>query len=612
MLAARTLIVAALAAVSAAGPSTAAAAAPAESAAARAILPPELPWHGKSRALMVPPSDPWATPAERSGLTETPRYDETVAWLRKLVAAAPQLRMLSLGKSPEGRDLWLVIASREGAASAAELRRNGRPTLFAQAGIHAGEIDGKDAGLMLLRDLTVGGTKSALLERANFVLVPIYNVDGHERFHAFTRINQRGPKEGGWRTTARNLNLNRDYAKLDAPETRMMVAALQEFAPELYFDLHVTDDTDHQYDITFGHNWPTAYSPNIGRWLEEVLTPAANADLRAMGHIPGPLIQLVDALDPGKGLLPAFGPQRFSTGYGDARHLPTVLVEDHSLKPYPQRVLGDYVLLESALRLLGREAESLRRAVRADQERRPAEIVLAWTAPAQASRTIELLGIEWRVSESPVSGGPRIAYTGRPQTRSAPIFDQTVPVLSVRRPRAYWVPPAWTEVIERLRLHGIRFERQEQPRTVAVEMLRARDPKLQPQAFEGRVGVEASFDAERREEIYPAGSVRVPTDQPLGDLAILLLEPAAPDSFFSWGFFSEILQPTEYVEGYVMEPMAERMLAEDPALRLEFERKLTAEPEFAKDPRARLQWFYLRTPFADERARLYPVGRELE
>src|SRR5687768_12218843 len=150
MLAVRTLFVAVIAAAGVAAPLAAAAATPMESAAGRAILPPELPWSGKSRALIAPASDPWVTPAERSGLAETPRYDETIAWLRKLVAAAPQLRLLSLGKSPEGRDLWLVIASREGAASAAELRRNGRPTLFAQAGIHAGEIDGKDAGLMLL------------------------------------------------------------------------------------------------------------------------------------------------------------------------------------------------------------------------------------------------------------------------------------------------------------------------------------------------------------------------------------------------------------------------------------------------------------------------------
>ena len=152
-----------------------------------APLPPAIPWNGASRGLVVPATDPWVTPAERGQLRTTPRYDETVAYLKKLVAAAPQLRMVSIGKSGEGRDLWMVIASKERAFTPEALRRNGKPTLLAQGGIHAGEIDGKDAGLMLLRDLTVRGTKRELLDGANFLFVPIFNVDGHERFTRFTR-----------------------------------------------------------------------------------------------------------------------------------------------------------------------------------------------------------------------------------------------------------------------------------------------------------------------------------------------------------------------------------------------------------------------------------------
>ena len=287
------------------------------SAASReAILPPERPWSGKSRELVRPASDPWATPAEASGLTATPRYDETVAWLRRLVAASSVLDMVSLGKSPEGRDLWLVVASKERAFTPEALRAAGKPTLFAQAAIHAGEIDGKDAGMMLLRDLTVGGTKRGLLDRANFLFVPIFNVDGHERFSAFTRINQRGPREAGWRTTARNLNLNRDYAKLDAPEMRHLVRALDAWPVDLYYDLHVTDGTDYQYDLTYGHNWPTAWSPSIAAWLENTLLPGADALLRAQGHLPGRFVQLVDHEDPAQGAPPLVRQRRASRTAG--------------------------------------------------------------------------------------------------------------------------------------------------------------------------------------------------------------------------------------------------------------------------------------------------------
>ena len=181
-----------------------------------AILPPALKWHGKSQSLIAAKNDPWITPAEQSDFVRTPRYDETMQWLRKLAEAAPELEMITLGKSPEGRDIWMVAASKEQAFTPAQMRATGKPIFLAQGGIHAGEIDGKDAGMMLLRDMTVAGKKRDLLEKANFLFVPIFNVDGHERFSAFSRINQRGPAEAGWRTNARNLNLNRDYAKIDS------------------------------------------------------------------------------------------------------------------------------------------------------------------------------------------------------------------------------------------------------------------------------------------------------------------------------------------------------------------------------------------------------------
>jgi hypothetical protein len=172
------------------------------------------------------------------------------------------------------------------------------------------------------------------------------------------------------------------------------------------------------------------------------------------------------------------------------------------------------------------------------------------------------------------------------------------------------VPAEWNDVIEKLALHGIRFERIAAPREVDVEMYRVEEPKLAETAFEGRVRVTARPVAERRRERFPAGSVRIPTDQPLGTLAVLLLEPSSPDSLFQWGFFHSILNPTEYIEPYILEPMAERMLAEDPKLAEEFRRKLATDDAFRSNARARLAWFYRQTPFYDARARLYPIGRE--
>jgi murein tripeptide amidase MpaA len=573
-----------------------------------AILPPLPPWAGATRALIVPSGDPWITPAEKAALTMTPSYDETVTWLRQLVAKAPQLKLVSLGRSDEGRDVWMVIVSKERAFTPGALKKSGKPILLAQGGIHAGEIDGKDAGLMLLRDLTVRGTRKELLERVNLLFVPIFNVDGHERTSPFNRVNQRGPENMGWRTNARNLNLNRDYMKADSAEMQAMIRALNVWKPDVYLDLHVTDGADYQYDITFGGNNASAFSPTINTWLETTLQPAVTKGLANAGHIPGPLV-FVEALS--SGITHENSDPRLSHSYADARHIAGILVENHSLKPYDQRVLGTYVLLAETLKVVGAEGASLRAAIDSDQARRSQSVPLSWREPQGSNETIEFLGLESKVLLAPVSGGVRIEWNGKPVTVTKPYRKATDVATSVTRPAAYWVPRQWHDTIDKLALHGICFERIAAAQEVDVEMYRFENVKVASEQSEGHVRVTAKPVAERRRETFPAGSARVSTDQPLGTLAVLLLEPSSPDSLFQWGFFHSILSPTEYIEGYIMDPMAERMLTEDPKLAKEFEEKLATDAEFRANSRARLQWFYRKTPFYDTRALLYPVGREL-
>ncbi|HET9766214.1 MAG TPA: carboxypeptidase, partial [Thermoanaerobaculia bacterium] len=334
-----------------------------------------------------------------------------------------------------------------------------------------------------------------------------------------------------------------------------------------------------------------------------------------------------DSTDPLKGFVDYPQQARFSDGYGDARHQPAVLVENHSLKPYDQRVLGTYVLLEATLRHLGEKGEALRQAIRSDRERREPRVTLVRKRD-EAAREVEVLGVDWRTTPSTVSGGTRIEWTGKPRTFRAPLYGANAVALAAARPKAYWISPAWSDVVARLEWHGIAIERLPAPREVEVEGCRLRGVAVAGEPFEGRVGLaggtgepwsttssapaagEAGCTVEPRRGRFPAGSVRVSTDQPLGVLAMVLLEPASPDSFLQWGFFHEILQRTEYVEGYVMEPLAERMLAADPELRAEYEKALAADATLAEDPQARLAWFYRRTPWADDRYLLYPVFTE--
>lgn len=587
---------------------------------AESFLPPARPWSAKSQQLVVAPDDPWITPSESSGLRRTPRYVETVAWLNKLVQAAPELEMVSLGKSLEGRDFWMVIASSDGAFTPQEMIKTGKPTLLAQAGIHAGEIDGKDAGLMLLRDMTLRGTQKRLLDQANFLFVPILNVDGHERFSPYNRINQRGPQAMGWRTNARNLNLNRDYTKLDTQGIRAVLAAINAWQPDLYMDLHVTDGADYQYDITFGANGAGGWSPAIGAWLDEVLTPEITKALEDWGHIPGPLAWPVNGRDFADGNATWTAGPRYSNGYGDLRHLPTILVENHSLKPYDQRVLGTYLLLASTLKVLGEQHASLRQAVAVDRAARPEEVPLGWQEPEDGDPgDFPLKGVRSERYLGPVSGAVQVRWTGEVEETRVPNVRLSEPRATVRRPRAYLIPPAWVDIAERVALHGIRVSRLEEPVTALVEVYRLPEADIAPSApytpslFEGRVRVDpGTLITETARRTFPAGSYRVDTDQPLGDLAVLLLEPGSADSFFQWGLFLEIFNRTEYADAYVMEPLAQRMMEQDPALLEAFQQRLLNDPDFAADPGQRLQWFYEKTPYFDQNYRVYPVARLME
>jgi len=574
------------------------------------FLPPAPQWDGASRALLRDAGDPWATDFERDPAHDfSPNYAATRGWFDRLDAASDLIRIEAFGTSPEGRQMYAVIASKDGGAFDPS-----KPVLLAQAGIHPGEIDGKDAGMMLLRDIAFYG-KSDLLDRVNLILIPILSVDGHERASPYSRPNQRGPRIQGWRNTATNQNLNRDFMKLDQVEMRALRGLMLKYRPDLYLDIHVTDGMDYQYDVTFGFNGENdawSRSPAIAAWLDDRFKPAMNAALEGQGHIPGELVFGIDDANPKAGFSDGGLGERFSNGWGSAARVPTVLIENHSLKPYEQRVLGTYVLIEESLRRLAKDGAALRSAIQADSALRPAEIPANFQPDPTPASTRTFKGIRYETYDSPASGRREIRWLGQadPEPWQVPFFGSR-PTLTLARPEAYWVPAHRADIIERLRLHGIEMETLHDGRTVSVEMLRLQQPTLAGRANEGRVAVNiAGVETERRDWTYAPGSVRVSTDQPLGDVVVLLLEPQSSESFFAWGLFPEVLSRVEYIEGYAIAPLAERMLAADPALRAEFEARLSAEPDFAANGDARLQWFYERTPFYDDRFQLYPIGRE--
>ncbi|EQB12920.1 M14 family metallopeptidase [Sphingobium lactosutens] len=566
------------------------------------VLPPALPWSGASEALIAGKGDPWITPAEQTGFATTPRYAQVEAWLTRLAAASPLISLETFGRTGEGRDMLLVRASKGGA---------GKPVVLVQAGIHAGEIDGKDAGLMLLRDIALRG-KDSLLDKVDLVFVPVYNIDGHEKISRWNFPALRGPAEKGYVGNSRNINLNRDYAKADAPESRAMIGLLRRLDPILYIDCHVSDGFDMQYDITFTYaGWGRyAYHRATADWLEARFGPNVTAALEKAGHIPTIYPSPIDTRQPTKGIRQAPEGPRYSTGYGDFIGVPTILVENHMLKPYRQRVLGTYVLLEAALTLAGQDAPRIVSAKAKDRASRPATMLTRWKPAAQPIGWIEKFkGVAFDTYVSPASGRKEQKWLGRPVTWRMPIIGQD-PVETVRLPKGWWVPAGQKDVIDRLSLHGIQQETLQAPRTLMLDRVRLIEPTLMPPR-DARIPLDTKLLHETVTETLAAGTVDIPADQPLGLLAAALLEPESQDSFLAWGFFPEILVTPSRTEDFVRAPMADALLTSDPQIRAELKAKLANDAAFAADGTARLDWLFERLPHRSAYHHMYPIRRQL-
>jgi zinc carboxypeptidase len=569
----------------------------------------------ENRTAQVPPE--WLTYAEKTDYRETPRYDATIEYAKRLDQASPLIKFQIFGKSGQGRDLPLLIAAEGETFTPEAAKRAGKAIVLIQACIHAGEPDGKDAGLALLRDIAITKTRPGLLKHVVVLFIPIYNADGHERVSAYNRINQNGPAEMGWRTTSNYQNLNRDYMKADTPETRAWLSLWNRWKPDLFIDCHVTDGADYQYNITYQHEHHAGVPPSVLAWEKRVIDDRVAAETEAAGNIISWYLEFTDNRDLTKGIRDFNGSPRFSTGYTPLRNRPGILIETHMLKPYRPRVIGTYDFLRFTLEEVNRDPGSLLGAVREADEKTitagrsydPSRRVPLDYELTEKTTPYKLKALEYHTDMSDISGAPRVVFGSKPVDLVVPMYNEFRVTAAVAPPLYYIVPPQWNEVIEVLRAHGLTLLTTKETTTIEVESYRFVDVKWAGGPFEGRLM--PSFKVERLHErrTYPTGSIVVPLAQESANVAINLMEPEAPDSLVHWGFFNATFEQKEYAEDYVLEKLAREMLAADPHLRDEYQKKLASDPKFAASPRERLQFFYRRSPYWDRQMNLYQVGR---
>ena len=555
----------------------------------------------------------WKTFYEKSDFLETPRYDKTIEYSKKLAESSEFIEYKTFGKSVQGRDLPLLIIDKNKNFTPESVKESGNAILFIEACIHPGESEGKDAGLMLIRDILIHQKYPDLLKNTTILFIPIFNTDGHERFSAYNRINQNGPKEMGWRTTAENLNLNRDFLKADAPEMQQWLVLFNKWLPDMFIDIHTTDGADYQYSLTYGMHTMGDMNEEHTVWQNEYLDNVEEKLLED-NVLMFPYVSFRRWHDPRSGLIRGTASPRFSTGYVTNQNRPALLVETHMLKDYKTRVDATYHLLRHSIEYIDKHSNSLKDInIKADLESKNLagkEFVLDYYTSQIDSTTVEFKGVEYDIVHSDLTDGIWVQFSDKPKDYNLVLFNKLMQGAKAILPDAYIIPVEWTNVISKLKLHGIEYTTLPEAKEFEIKTYKFSNVSFANYPYEGRQMVQ-SFKMEEisMNKLYPAGSVIVSVDQRTAKLIAHLFEPEGPDSFLQWGFFNSIFERKEYVETYVMEKMAREMIKENPQLLEEYEQALKDNPEIYSNQWAKIFWFFERTPYWDQLKNLYPVGK---
>jgi len=492
------------------------------------------------------------TVAESSQYKSTSLYKDVMAFINALQQQSPLIRVESLCRSAEGRDVPLMILADPPVSSPQDLKRDGRAVVYIQANIHAGEVEGKEASLMLARDILLH-KKPAVLDKLVVLIAPIFNADGNEKISTTSRPQQDGPENGvGVRPNGLNLDLNRDAMKLESPEMQGVVQnVLMRWDPVLAMDLHTTDGFYHEEPVTFAWAPVPNSDPEIRAFMRDKLQVAVEARMRDVHKVQAIMYgEPMDFRNFDKGF-EAFGAQpHFFTNYVGLRNRLSILNENYHHADFKTRVLGCNALLESVLTYTRDNKDTILKLV-ADADRAAIARGLNPTDKDRFGLAFEPKPIErkltiniWEMEIIPHEGGyPEMKKTDRKKTMVLPFYAEYESKRSVQFPAGYFIAVPDRDVIGKLRQHGLIVERLTQPVTTEVEAFVPKELKAAARPFQGHWVDTVTGDYKKAQKEFAAGTYFVSTAQPLGSLAAALLEPESDGGLLSWNYFDKYLVP---------------------------------------------------------------------
>jgi len=492
------------------------------------------------------------TVAESSNFTATSRYADVMEFIRELQSQTSLIRVETLCLSTEGRAVPLIIIGNPVPSSPLALKTDKKLVVYFQANIHAGEVEGKEASLMLARDILLN-SKLPYLDKLVILIAPIFNADGNEKISPNNRPDQAGPEKGvGVRHNGQNLDLNRDSMKLESPELQGLVQnVLMRWDPVLLVDCHTTDGSYHEEPVTFCWGLNPDGDASIIKYQREKMVPDIIKTLaEKYNTLSIPYGDFRDFRNPEKGWEAYSHQPRFMTNYITLRNRLAILNENYNHADFKTRVLGCYNLLFAILDYCHGHSEEISYLV-AEADRKTIQKGLSPTSQDAFGVEFEIKPLPekvtvqgWEMEVIPREGTwPEIKKTDKKRTLIMPYFADYLPKRSVPFPYAYLLPGADSEVIKKLLQHGLILEKLTKTATLEVESFRLKEVKASERLFQGHRTneVKGEYSVEQRE--FPTGTIVVMTAQPLGNLAAYLLEPESDDGLLVWNFFDRYLVP---------------------------------------------------------------------
>jgi hypothetical protein len=552
------------------------------------------------------------TPFEQGNQNQTTTWADCIAWYEALARDYPGvLRFGVIGTSDAGVPIHAGVVSADGVFDREQIKQAGRTVFFNNNGIHPGEPEGVDACMALVRDFCTQPERLAALGETVFLFVPIYNVDGSLNRADTSRVNQDGPEQFGFRGNSRHLDLNRDFIKCDTLTAQVFNKFFTAWDPEVMVDTHTSNGADYTYTMTLIHTQADKLGGELGCYLRDTMLPYMFSEMERRGWPTCPYVNPVKDC-PDHGIAEFLETARFSTGFAALHDTIGFMPETHMLKPFADRYHSMRALVETALAFTvqnGARIKALRKAARAAGRTR-AEWPVHWVMDEANPSSFRFKGYEAKYKPSLLGDYTRLHYDrNSPWERDIAYYNRFKADVTVQAPRAYVVPQAWREAIERLQWNGVKMERIDSERVVEASYYHIASVGSRPTAYEGHMFHDDVQVEKRRGAVtLHAGDYLVKLDQDNARYAVETLEPMAHDSFFRWGFFNSVLEKKEAYSDYVFEDHAEELLRAEPELAAKFSAWKAANPGLVKDQSSVLDFIFANCQrYHEPEWRRYPV-----